>query len=90
MLDTGSRWFPTSWSPDGRVLALYSVGPTNTRDLSLLRMDDGNRAPTPFVATPFEERGAIFSPSGRWLAYMSNKTGQDEVFAHPYPHPAPK
>jgi Tol biopolymer transport system component len=41
----------------------------------------------PFVATPFEERGAIFSPDGRWIAYVSNKTGQNDVFARPYPGP---
>jgi hypothetical protein len=45
---------------------------------------------TPLVATPFEERGAIFSPSGRWIVYVSNKTGQNDVFARPYPGPGPE
>ena len=29
------------------------------------------------------------SPDGRWLAYVSNATGRDEVYARPYPGPGP-
>jgi len=87
LLDTGQRSFPSSWSPDGRVLALYTNGPTNTRDIAMLPMADGKRTSVPFVATPFEERGAIFSPDGRWIAYVSNRNGQNDIFARPYPGP---
>ena len=87
LLDVGPRNFPSSWSPDGKVLALYINGPTNTRDVAVLQINDEKRAPTPVVATPFEERGAIFSPNGRWIAYVSNKTGQNDIFARPYPGP---
>jgi WD40-like Beta Propeller Repeat len=87
LLDIGPRLFPSGWSPDGRVLALYGIGTTNTRDVLMLMIDSAKRTPVPFVATPFEERGAIFSPDGRWVAYVSNKTGQNDVFARPYPGP---
>jgi len=53
----------------------------------MMRMDDEKRTLTPFVATPFEERGAIFSPDGRWVAYVSNKSGQNDIFARPFPGP---
>ena len=91
ILDLGTRRYPTSWSPDGRSLALYvggnaSVGgSTASRDIEMLHFDDEQHTPTPFVATPFEERGAIFSPNGRWIAYVSNKSGQNDIFARPYP-----
>jgi len=87
LLELGPRRFGTSWSPDGRVLALYTNGPTNTRDLEVLTKADGKWTPAPFVATPFEERGAIFSPDGKWIAYVSNRNGQNDVFARPYPGP---
>ena len=87
LLDVGPRRFPTSWSPDGRVLALYTTGTSNTRDLLLLNVDGDKRTTTSFVETPFEERGAIFSPDGRWVAYVSNKSGQNDVFARPFPGP---
>src|SRR5262249_18300432 len=33
----------------------------------------------------FAESYPEFSPDGRWLAYCSNETGQDEVYVQPYP-----
>jgi serine/threonine-protein kinase len=87
LIGTGPRVFPSSWSPDGRVVALYINGPTKTRDVAMLSMTGDQRQPVPFVATPFEERGAIFSPNGKWIVYVSNKSGQNDVFARPYPGP---
>jgi serine/threonine-protein kinase len=90
LMDTGPRRFPSSWSPDGRTLAFY-VGPagtsTNSRDLWLLHLDGDKRTTAPFVETPFEERGAIFSPNGHWVAYVSNKSGMNDIYARPYPGP---
>jgi len=87
LLDAGPRAFPTSWSPDGRTLALYIVGTNTTRDLWMLTVAGPKPSSTPFVATRFEERGAIFSPDGRWVAYVSNKSGRNDVYARPYPGP---
>ena len=90
LLELGDRRFPTSWSADGRTLAYY-VGPagtpTNSRDLWMLDVDGDMRTPAPFVEPPFMERGAIFSPNGRWLAYVSDKSGQNDVYARPFPGP---
>jgi serine/threonine-protein kinase len=44
-------------------------------------------APTVFLATPFPEWGAAFSPDGRWLAYQSNESGRSEVYVRPFPGP---
>jgi serine/threonine-protein kinase len=85
LLDIGTQSYPTSWSADGKTLALYTVGPT--RDIAMLRIDGDKRTPKPFIATPFEERGAIFSPDGRWVAYVSNKSGRNDIYASPYPGP---
>ncbi len=53
----------------------------------MLDVDGDTRTPQPFVETPFMERGAIFSPNGRWVAYVSDKSGQNDVYARPYPGP---
>jgi len=39
----------------------------------------GDRHPEPFLRTRFDERGGQFSPDGRWIAYISDETGADEV-----------
>ena len=51
---------------------------------------DGDRKPSPFFRTPFNERAAQFSPDGRWIAYMSDESGRFEVYVQPYPGPGGK
>ena len=40
---------------------------------------DGDRKPWPFLKTTFNERWGQFSPDGRWVAYVSNESGRDEI-----------
>ena len=35
-------------------------------------------------------QGAAFSPDGRYVAYLSNETGQAEAYIVPFPGPGPK
>lgn len=85
---------PSSWSSDGQVLAFFqrSVGEddSNTlRDIWVLPIE-GERKPRPFLQTPFEEAGAVFSPDGNWLAYMSTESGRQEIYMQPFPGPGGK
>ena len=41
--------------------------------------------PEPFIVTASDERNPRFSPNGRWVAYVSDQTGQDRVFLQPFP-----
>ena len=80
---------PTSWSPDGTVLAFYVDHPETGRDIWIVPVAPDGTPGTPeaFLVTPFQERGATFSPDGQWLAFVSNKSGQNEVYVRPYPGP---
>lgn len=71
---------PTSASPD-RNIAFYEGG----RDIWVLPLD--TRVPVPFVQTPAFETAPRFSPDGRWLAYVSNDSGVNEVYVRPFPGP---
>ena len=51
---------------------------------------EGEREAQPFLQTPFEEGGAVFSPDGRWLAYVSNESGRYEIYVQPFPGPGGK
>ena len=84
LLTRANSQFPTSWSPDGRQLAFYEVNPTTARDIWVLAQDDD---PSPFLRTSFNERSPTFSPDGRWLAYVSNESGRDEIYVLAYPGP---
>ena len=41
--------------------------------------------PHPFLQTSFAELAAKFSPDGRYVAYVSNESGQMEVYVQPFP-----
>ena len=71
-----------SWSPGGRDLAYYEVNPETGRDLWILS-EDGTSSP--FLVTEFNEKGPRFSPDGEWLAYVSDESGEDRVYAQPFP-----
>jgi serine/threonine-protein kinase len=45
----------------------------------------GDTVPVPLVATEFAERSPALSPDGRWLLYVSNISGRDEVYVRPFP-----
>jgi hypothetical protein len=83
----------TDWSRDGRLL-YFEVGPTTQEDIWTVPVtSDGRRIPgadpKPYIQTPFREFDARFSPqpSPRWIAYMSNKSGQFEVYIDSFPEP---
>ena len=76
----------TDWSRDGRFIAFTQLDPkgNNGADIWILPLS-GDRKPYPFLATPFNEGNAVFSPDGRWLAYQSNESGKTEIYITPFP-----
>jgi Tol biopolymer transport system component len=84
ILQTEREDFPSSWSPDGSSLLYRSAGQWG--DLWLLPLT-GDRKPSPFLQTPFDKATPQFSPDGRWVAYVSNESGRDEVYVTPFPKP---
>jgi hypothetical protein len=45
----------------------------------------GNHEARPLIESPFDKVEAQISPDGRWLAYASNESGHQEVYAQPFP-----
>ena len=75
------------WSRDGKVL-VYRVGPGGgtVRDI-FYRRAGADTTQHAFLATTFDELNPKLSPDGRWLAYVSNESGRDEVYVRPFPGP---
>jgi len=80
---------PYSCSPDGQTLAYAEQDPSTASDIYVAPLK-GDRTPQPFLRTRFTEWGPAFSPDGRWIAYVSDDSGQFEVYVRPYPGPGGK
>jgi Tol biopolymer transport system component len=74
--------FPTSWTPKGAALVFSGKRIATGWDVFLLPLA-GERRPRPLVQTAFDEYDAVVSPDGRWIAYVTDETGQDEVCVLP-------
>jgi hypothetical protein len=81
------QW-PGSWSPDGETLAFVQAGPDGGTDILFLQMRD--RRVTPFLNSRFQETYPEFSPDGRWIGYVSDESGRQEVYVQPFPGPGGK
>jgi Tol biopolymer transport system component len=77
---------PTDWSRDGRFLVYDSVDSKGATDIWVLPMQ-GERKPIPFLRTEFIETSGVFSPDGRWIAYVSTEPGIGEVYLRPFVPP---
>jgi hypothetical protein len=73
---------PTDWSRE--VLLYTSTDPRTRLDVWALPLT-GDRRPSPIAQTPFNESDAHLSPDGRWIAYVSDESGRDEVFVRSFP-----
>jgi eukaryotic-like serine/threonine-protein kinase len=75
---------PDVFSRDGRLLIYGSASIDYVRsDIWALPMTGSDRKPFALVATSFAESHASISPDNRWLAFVSNDSGRDEIYVMP-------
>ena len=89
-IDTLSRLRlgPYSASPDGAwlVAGTNELG-TNSYDLVRISLTGADQEPIPYLRADWDEYQGDISPDGRWLAYISQETGESEVFIRSFPEP---
>jgi Tol biopolymer transport system component len=81
-LDDGPAPSLTDWSRDGRFL-IYN----RATDIWAAPVTEGtveDRKPVPLVQSEGEQLGAYVSPDMRWVAYMSNESGRQDLFVQPF------
>ena len=95
-LTTSKVWQqPQVVTHDGRFLVYQESGGLGTRlseaednyDLWLLPLAPP-REPRPLLKTPANDRLAHVSRDGRWMAYVSDKSGRDEIWVRAFPEGA--
>jgi Tol biopolymer transport system component len=73
------------WSRDN-VLLYQAPGDATRADL-LTQPAAADGKTSLWLQTPFAEGSPVFSRDGKWVAYVSDLTGGDEVWVRPFPGP---
>jgi serine/threonine-protein kinase len=84
---------PGSWHPSGKFLAFSEQNPKTNWDIHILPVEGDEASgwkfgkPTVFLNGPSAEQEPMFSPDGRWLAYFSDESRQQQIYVRPFPGP---
>ncbi len=73
---------PTDWSRDGRTILLVR-GPDNIAS-DIFAWSTDRKVAEPLLRTAFTEHTGRLSSDGRWLAYVSNESGESEIYVRPF------
>ena len=71
-------------TPDGKTLVFRVDTPNRLRDILSVPIS-GDKTVTSVLATEADELSPRISPDGKWMAYVSAESGQDEVYVRPFP-----
>jgi Tol biopolymer transport system component len=74
----GAGRVPTSFTPDGRSIAIGLGGQSTISDIGMVTL--GDSTVKWIVKTEFNERQPQVSPDGKRLAYTSDRSGRPEVY----------
>ena len=71
--------FESHITPDRRTIVFREDAGASRSDVLMAPLDSP-QAVQPLLTSNFDERNLGLSPDGRWLAYVSNETGTNEVY----------
>ncbi|HET9370712.1 MAG TPA: protein kinase, partial [Vicinamibacterales bacterium] len=77
---------PFSWTADGASILIAEYRGVRGTDLALVAAD-GKGVPRYLIESPAQESFARLSPDGRWVAYVSDESGRQELYVAPFETP---
>ena len=79
---------PTGFQADGSGVFFHYFGDPES-DIHFVAAE-GTAPPRALAEDASSQWGAVASPDGRWVAFVSNETGRDEIFVRSFSRPAAK
>jgi Tol biopolymer transport system component len=74
----------TDWSLDGRFLSFFSTNLAGGGLFAVPVAGAGERKPIEIFSSKFQLRAPRISPDGRFVAYVSNPSGREEIYVRPF------
>ena len=84
LLASGPGQLPSAVTPDGKALFFRRFSPRRRSEIWVLPLDR-KAEPYPYLRGPFNGRAASISPDGRWVAYVSDESGKDQIYVRAFP-----
>ncbi len=76
-----------SWSPDGKLLFVDYYNAAGKRSIGVLSLTEHTLTELNSGAEAVSQRSINISPDGRWIAYVTDQSGHEEVYIQAYPGP---
>jgi len=87
LITSDYNFFPTDWSADGKFIA-FQRGPLKEEKWSIWILPlGGSRKPYLWLKSDGDLQLGKFSPDGRWMAFVSDESGEQQVYIRPFPGP---
>jgi serine/threonine protein kinase len=83
LLHDDRRKVASDWSRDGKMIIYHHASAGTSWDIEAYSIAD--RKSIPLVTGPASETAGHLSPDGRWLAYISDVSGKEEIYVQPFP-----
>jgi eukaryotic-like serine/threonine-protein kinase len=84
---TNGAFALTDWTHDGRFILFHGSNAPAKADIFALPVGPGtaaDRQPIPVIQTPAGELGGYVSPDGKWIAYISDESGRQEIYVQAF------
>ena len=79
---------PSGFTADGKAVLFDLYGDTKS-DIMVIPVD-GSAPARAIAEDPFTQWGPVMSPDGRWVAFVSNESGRDEIYVRSWSQPTAK
>jgi Tol biopolymer transport system component len=78
VLQKQQRAYPTDWSHDGQYLLFTIDAGATGKDVWVY--DFARKTSRPLIDSSFNEYGAVFSPDGKWVAYVAAEARDPQIY----------
>jgi DNA-binding winged helix-turn-helix (wHTH) protein/Tol biopolymer transport system component len=78
-----SDFLKIPWSANDHFLLYHELRPGKKARTMALPLDSDPK-PVPLLSGPSNQLFAMFSPDGKWVAYVSDESGKQEVYVVPF------